>query len=202
MRKWAEELAEYGSEKRLATIDLSLPLLRRMNRTEAEEFVAASGELAAADGQIDLFEFVLQQVIRRHVEIGLGLKTVPSIRYRSLAGLEGEIAALLAAFVELAGDEGALENAAGEYAEHTGRELPRTGAGLSEVAGALEKMDAATPLVKQRILRLCALVVTHDGKIEGVERELLRAAAEAMGSADTAAGADGNGCVLMGRGDT
>jgi hypothetical protein len=43
-------------------------------------------------------------------------------------------------------------------------------------------MDASTPLVKQQILRLCALVVMDDGKVDDLEMELLRATAEAIGA--------------------
>jgi hypothetical protein len=43
-------------------------------------------------------------------------------------------------------------------------------------------MDAATPLVKQQILRLCGLVVTDDGHVAEGEMELLRATAEAIGA--------------------
>jgi hypothetical protein len=72
--------------------------------------------------------------------------------------------------------------AAAEYREHTGRELPRSTAGLAEVSDALVEMDAATPLVKQQILRLCGLVVTDDRFVVDQEMELLRATAEAIGA--------------------
>jgi uncharacterized tellurite resistance protein B-like protein len=55
-------------------------------------------------------------------------------------------------------------------------------AGLADVANSLVEMDAATPLVKQQILRMCALVVKADGKVEDAELELLRATAEAIGA--------------------
>ena len=50
------------------------------------------------------------------------------------------------------------------------------------MGAALAEMDAATPLVKQQILRLCALVVTDDGRVGERELELLRATAEAIGA--------------------
>lgn len=180
--EWSVDLADYSSSKRLALVDLSLSWLRRMGREEAAEFVAASKALTEADGQINLFEFMLQKVIGRHVEIGLGLKPVPTMKYRKLEDLEAQVALLLSAFGELAGDEAALGKATTEYHEHTGRQLPRVPAGLADVANALDEMDAATPLVKQRILRLCALIATDDARIEDAELELLRATAEAIGA--------------------
>ncbi len=179
---WSVDLEGYDSSKKLALVDLSLSWLRKMSQSEARDFVTASQALIEADGEVNLFEFMLQKVIERHVLIGLGLKPVPSMRYRKIQDLERELADLLSVFANLAGGGTAIEVAAAQYREHTGRELPRSTAGLSEVSSALEEMDAATPLVKQQILLLCGLVVTDDGHVAHQELELLRAAAEAIGA--------------------
>ncbi len=104
------------------------------------------------------------------------------MRYRKLEDLESGLADLLGVFAALAGGGTAIGRAASEYREHTGRDLPLHAAGLQEVAIALSQMDAATPLVKQSILRLCGLVVSDDGHVADQEMELLRAAAEAIGA--------------------
>ncbi len=179
---WSMDLEDYNSAKKLALVDLSLSWLRKMGKPEAKAFVAASKALIEADGEVNLFEFMLQKVIERHVEIGLGLKPVPAMKHRSLVSIETEVARVLGAFAVLAGGEAALANAAAEFRQHTGRELPRIQAGLAEVAQALVEMDASTPLVKQQILRLCGLVATDDGVVEDKELELLRATAEAIGA--------------------
>lgn len=179
---WSFDLESYNSSKKLALVDLSLSWLRKMGKPEAKGFVATSKALIEADGEVNLFEFMLQKVIERHVEIGLGIKAVPAMKYHNLISLEKEVARVLGAFATLAGDESALTNAATEFYEHTGRKLPRIEAGLGDVAEALVKMDASTPLVKQKILRLCALVATDDGVVEDKELELLRATAEAIGA--------------------
>ena len=153
-----------------------------MSQSEAQDFVKTSQALIEADGQVNLFEFLLQKVIERHVMIGLGLKPVPGMHHRRIQDLERELADLLGVFAALAGGGTAIEMAAAEYREHTGRELPRSTAGLAEVSDALVEMDAATPLVKQQILRLCGLVVTDDRFVAEQEMELLRATAEAIGA--------------------
>jgi hypothetical protein len=179
---WSADLEGYDSSKKLALVDLSLSWLRKMSQPEARDFVKASHALIGADGEVNLFEFMLQKVIERHVLIGLGLKPVPAMRYRKLEDLERELADLLGVFAALAGGETAIGKAAAEYREHTGRELPGSSAGLHEVSRALGEMDAATPLVKQRILRLCGLVVSDDDRVADQEMELLRATAEAIGA--------------------
>ncbi len=132
-------------------------------------FCQTSQALITADGEVNLFEFMLQKVIERHVEIGLGLKPVPAMRHKKLASLEAEMSRILWAFAELAGGDSALVRASAEYREITGRDLPRSAPSLGEVARALPEMDASTPLVKQQILRLCALVATDDGVLEDGE---------------------------------
>ncbi len=180
--EWSRHFAGHTSSKKLALVDLSIVWLRQMGRDEATKFVETSRALIEVDGQIDLFEFMMQKVIERHVEIGLGLRPVPAMRFRKLADLEYQVSKLLSAFVQLAGGDASMEKAGEEYRQHTGMELKRLDVGISEVAGALSDMDAATPLVKQQILRLCALVVTHDGMVEDAEMQLLRATAEAIGA--------------------
>ncbi len=176
------ELEGYDFSRKLALVDLSLSWLRKMSRPEAREFVAASQALIEANGEVNLFEFMLQKVLERHVLIGLGLKQVPVVRFRKIEDLERELADLLSVFAALAGGGAVIDQAAAEYRAHTEMDLPRHAAGLQEVSTALAEMDAATPLVKQRILRLCGLVVTDDGHVADQEMELLRATAEAIGA--------------------
>jgi len=179
---WSKDLEAYNSAKKLALVDLSLSWLRRMSKPESKAFISASKALIEADGEVNLFEFMLQRVIERHVEIGLGLKPVPAMKHRNLVSLEREVALLLGAFAVLAGGDQALVKAAAEFREHTGRDLPRVPGGLADVAQALVEMDASTPLLKQQILRLCALVATDDRVVQDDELELLRATAEAFGA--------------------
>ncbi|MBC7980317.1 MAG: M48 family metallopeptidase [Armatimonadetes bacterium] len=179
---WSVNLESYNSSKKLALVDLSLSWLRKMSQAEAKDFVKSSQALIEADGEVNLFEFMLQKVIERNVSMGLGLKPVPAMKYRKLGDLEKEIGQVLGAFSNLAGGEAAMGKAAAEYLEHTGNDLPRIGADLGDVSRALLEMDAATPLVKQQILRLCSLVVLDDEVVEDRELELLRATAEAIGA--------------------
>jgi Zn-dependent protease with chaperone function/uncharacterized tellurite resistance protein B-like protein len=179
---WSEKMVQKSSMEKLSMVDLSLAWLRRMSADEAREFIALTQLLIEADGQIDMFEFMLQQVIRRHVEIGLGLVPVPKIRFRKLEEMEAEVMNVLSAFGKVSGGDAVLGKAFQEYREHTSREPYQTEVGLGHVAEALAHMNASTPLVKQQILRLCSLVVIDDGNVNDAEMELLRATAEAIGA--------------------
>lgn len=179
----APEAVQVESSQRLALIDAALPLLRRMQVEEARLLLGAVRDLIEADGQIDLFEFMLQQVCERQIEIGLGIRKPPAIRHKRLAELEADVAALLAVFAAISGDQRALEPAAAEYQEHTSRTLPRVEMDFARTAEALRRMDASTPIVKRQILRLCWLTVHQDGQVNDSEAEFLRAVAEALGCA-------------------
>lgn len=184
--QWAKALAGRSSREKLAMVDVSLPWLRRMSPEEAAEFLKVTRFLIAADGRMNLTEFMLQKVLERHVSVALGLRRAPRLRHQTLAALGQESAVLVDALAGVSGDMTARAAAAAEFRQHTGHDLPRSAAGgadLEAVARALEEFEAATPLVKRRILRMCGLVVTHDGVVDDQELQLLRAAAEAMGAA-------------------
>jgi Zn-dependent protease with chaperone function len=183
--RWHRQLAGRPAAEKLALVDLSLPWLRRMNHSEARAFLRLNRALIEADGEICLFEFMLERVLERHVAVGLGLRPVARMQFRSLAELRQETAILLGAFAGQSGDPGSLDAAALEFQQHTGSELPRlepSACMLDRVAEALGRFEMSTPLVKSRILRLCGLVAISDGVLKDGEVELLRAAADSMGA--------------------
>ena len=182
---WHRQLTGRRAAEKLALVDLSLPWLRRMSHAEAREFLKLNRALIAADGEVYLFEFMLERVLERHVAVGLGLRPVARMQFRSLAELCRETAILLGAFAGQSGDPTALDAAATEFLQHTGSELERLGSAdctLDRVAEALGRFEMSTPLVKARILRLCGLVAMADGVLKDGEIELLRAAADSIGA--------------------
>lgn len=181
----SRHLSSLSAMEKIALIDLSLPWLRRMSPDEAAAFLNLNRSLIEADGEVRLFEFMLERVLDRHVAVGLGLRPLARMRYRSLAELHTESAVLLSAFAGQAGDPAALEAAAAGYQHHTGRVLARVepaGLNLEHVMAALQRLEMSTPPVKSEILQLCCLVATADGVLRDGEIELMRAAAEAIGA--------------------
>lgn len=182
---WYERLANITSAGKLAWIDQSLPWLKSMGHPEAKAFIETNRALIEVDGEVSLFEFMLEQVIDRNVAIATGLRKVSPMRIRTMESVESEVAVLLGLFESLGGGEGVGEEARIEYREHTGRDLPnfpKDECSLAAVAEALLELDAATPLVKSQLIRMCSLVVNADGVVEEHELALLRAVAEAIGA--------------------
>lgn len=184
-RDWHMLLANRSSTEKLALVDISLPWLRRMSLQEARAFLELNRALVGADGEINLFEFMLERVLDRHVSVGLGLRPVAGMKYRELGELRHETAILLGTFAGQANAPAALNAAAIEYRQHTGSDLERlepAACTLDLLATALARFEMSTPLVKARVLRLCGLVVMADGLLGDGEAELLRAAADAIGA--------------------
>lgn len=183
--EYAQQAARLEASDRLTWIDLSLPWLRKMPKREAHKFLALCHALIHVDEHVELQEFVLQQVLNRQVKIGTGLATVPPMKFRRLDHLADEIKIVLGAFARIGGGADALSQALTEYREHTQTEL--TDIEVDQIdfdllGQALGKLDAATPLIKRIVLRLCTLVVMSDGQVDDHEHLLLRATAEAMGA--------------------
>lgn len=182
---WQRILHQRKSAEKLALVDVALPWLRRLGNDDARKLLELNRQLIEADGEVSLFEFMLERVIGRHVAINAGLRSISPMKFRSLVDLEHESAVLLSALAYQSSNPAAFNAAAKDYFQHTQREIKRLSkpaCDIPQLADALEKFEAATPLVKSQILNLCGLVAVDDGVLDDREVELLRAAADAMGA--------------------
>lgn len=172
---------------RLVLVDLAIPALRTMSESQYRAFRESVERLVAADEQIDVFEFVLQKVLFRHLDLFFTRQTGPPVRYRSLLPLLPDVAALMTAIclVSQASPEArraAFEAGTRELLVKPGSyplELSDT-VQLDAVASALDRLAEASPDVKRRVLAACSQCAAHDGVVEPAEYELLRAVADAL----------------------
>jgi len=177
----------WHSAHAISLLDLAVPALRRLTPQEYQQFTAVLDALIAADEQIDLFEFTLQCVLRRHLDRWFRKAAPPAIRHRAFQQLLPELEVLLTAMSGVGSRTpeqaaAALEAGKGILREHgIYLELQSRPAALDAVAAALEKFDAATPLVKKQLLMACATVASEDGQLSSEEAEMLRAVADAIG---------------------
>jgi Zn-dependent protease with chaperone function len=182
---WNDQLSGLHSSVKIALIDLSIPALRRLSPPEYDRFVEITQWLISSDGQVNLFEFMLQRVVQRHLDVHFGQRVFPKIRYRDINDLQSEANVLLTTMAALGGQSQmkAAYDAAIAETEWSIQLLPPEACGLKKIEDALEKFNAATPLVKKQLLRICGIAVMHDGVIESQEAELLRATADSIGCA-------------------
>ncbi len=178
------------SSKKIALIDLTIPSLRKLSPPEYERFQNVTAQLMESDGQIDLFEFTLQKIIHRHLDLYFNRIRSARIRYRRSAKLKRETTVLLSTLAGLGSRdpeeaEEAFRQGMAPFEAEFGSPLPQllsaSECGLAQIDEALDRYDEATPLVKKRLLDACGKTVMADQKITGDEAELLRAIADTIG---------------------
>jgi len=185
--KYFERRDEIAGSGRIALVDLAIPTLRGLSDAQYEEFKACIKHLVESDSQIDLFEFVLQKILLRHLELYFTKSTGAHVRFRSIIPLLGDIETLLTAIV-FVGHESPADR---EAAFRVGiRELlfksssyPMTlgeTCDLAAVGAALDRLGEGSSDVKRTVLNACAQSAAHDGVIVPYEYELLRAIADAV----------------------
>jgi len=186
-REVAVLVESWHSSHAIALIDLAIPALRRLTPSEYEQFIKVLDALVASDEHMDLFEFMLQSVLRRHLERWFHKSPPAPIRYRAFPQLLPELETVLTALCGIGSrtpDSATAALQAGQklLAEHgIYLTLQARPAALGEVSAALAKFDAATPLVKKQLLMACAVVAGADHEITSSEAELLRAIADTIG---------------------
>jgi Zn-dependent protease with chaperone function len=175
-------------QARLPLVDLALPALRRLSLPQFEQFRAAVKTLVASDSEIDLFEYMLQKIVMRHLETRFFPKGRLVTQFYDLRPLAHDSGVLLSATAHAGHPDPTQARAAFAHgAEMLGRIarteipwLPRDQCELSHLDSALERFSQAVPQIKKNVLNACAETVAADSVIQQREAELLRAVADAL----------------------
>ena len=173
-------------QHKLPLLQIALPALRQIPPASLDTFLGTLDELVHADNHVSTFEFSLQKLLTHTLALG---RTPASavIHYHSFHAVADEIAIVLSALARAA----TADIAAAERAFATGSSqlkliearlhfAPESQSNLAALDTALDKLAAATPVIKQRTLAAAAVVVTADGQLLITEAELLRAVAAAL----------------------
>jgi len=173
---------------RLPLVDLALSALRQLSPAQYQQFKAAVKMLVEMDQEIDLFEYVLQKIVLRHLDPHFSGARKPVVQYYALKPLAADCAVLLSAMAHAGQSEDAQVEAAFRqgaqalsYAAQT--EIPLLSpeqCDLGVLDKALNRISAAVPQIKKNVLNACALTVAADGVVQEVEAELLRAIADTL----------------------
>ncbi len=181
------EVAPIASRARLPLVNLALPALRQLRPDEFEQFSQALQWLIESDGQIEIFEFVLQKIVRRHLASQSGETRPASIQYDTLKPLVRDCSVVLSALANVSSSKtGEVEKAFRTGASHLGAKadglqlLSRAECGLEQLDTALDRLALAAPQIKKNLLEACVQVVGADGLIQEREAELLRAIADTL----------------------
>ena len=189
-QSWNDTLTERHSSQKIALIDLSIPTLRKLSHPEYERFIQATQWLISSDGQVDIFEFMLQKLLENHLSSHFEGAKSPRVRYHKLGQLNSDLNVLISTMAGVgasSGDDlGNAYEAAAEALSKSGARLagilPADQCGLHLVERTLQKLAESTPIIKRDVLHACGLAVMADGVLGSHEAELLRAAADTMGA--------------------
>jgi hypothetical protein len=179
-------MEKVGPEARLPLVDLAIASLKDLSGQQYTAFVDNVRSLIAADQRVDLFEYVISRMIRRHLAPTFGRFRPPAVKYHSLNALRDECGRLLSCLAYRGADD--ASKAPGAFARGIERlNLKRPPAisaqdacGLNALDVALAKLGHGSGAVKRRVLEACTEVVSSDNKITVAEAELLRAIADSL----------------------
>ncbi len=170
---------------RLPLVELAMPALKTLDAQRYAMLWRALTGLSEADERIDLFEYALRHMVRRHLEPPHGGSAATPVRHHRLAPLLPACGKLLTALAVWGADEDAAAAAAGYRAGMLRLTpappplLPET-ASLTGVDRALEQLATAAPHLKGLVLEACTACVLADRRVRPEEGDLLRAIAAAL----------------------
>lgn len=180
---WQGEVQGLHSARKIALIDLAVPTLRGLSPQEFRRFLEITEWLIASDERIELFEYMLQRVIRRHLVSHFERRGFRRIRFTRFSKLIKEANLLVSTVSEIGAGSEAEAVAAYDRATEGWERVPgrRGTISLPEIDAVLDRFDQASPLVKKELLVACGKAAAADGDLSNREAELMRAIADAIG---------------------
>lgn len=178
---------QLNSAQRIGLVDISIPTLRHMSREQYEVFRANVKQLVEADGEISLFEYTLQKILLRHLDMYFSNATGTTVQYKTLLPLLPEVGILLSALATM--DPGTQEQKDDAFRSGVAELLVKPSAfplersdavDLHAFDQALDKLAKAAPDVKRTVLTAGGAVVMHDGEVNDAQVEFLRAISDAL----------------------
>ncbi len=170
---------------RLPLLDISIPALRELSPEQYDHFKSVVSDLIQADEQLSLFEFCLEKILFRRLDIHFSREEKRIAQLHSFHAVADEIALLLSALAHAGEKDTAKAFRAAiarlpMLAEHAGL-VPESDCTPEAIGEALDRLDRISPPMKKRFLQGASLCVASDGKIAVEEGELLRTFAECLG---------------------
>ena len=182
------DVSKAAAHAHLPMVNLALGSLRNLSADQFTQFSQALQWLIQSDGKIELFEFVIQKIVRHHLAPQFGQAPRALVQYYSMKPLVPDCAVLLSALANVGSDNDA--NIQKAFA--TGMPflrapdetdlvlLPREQCGVNQIDAALDRLAQASPLIKKNLLEACIHTIGADGVVLEAEAELLRAIADTL----------------------
>jgi Zn-dependent protease with chaperone function len=181
------DVSKAAAHTHLPVINLALGALRHLNAGQFEQFSQTLQWLIESNGEIELFEFVLQKIVLRNLAPQFSKVRPPVVQYYSLKPLLPDCAVVLSALANVSSSD-AVEI---QKAFATGTPylrspdgdltlLPGAQCGVNQVDTALSRLAQAVTTIRKNLIEACIHTVAADGVIQESEAELLRAIADTL----------------------
>ncbi|PHQ26732.1 peptidase M48 [Marinobacter guineae] len=184
LEKLLPALKTIGEGVRFPALELAMPALRKLDPEERETLITNVQKLVAADNRVSLFELALTSFLSRH--LGAEADRVVPVRYKSfrpvLPALQRLLSLLARAGATSQPDAEALyrEAMAGFMDARNGTQPVLEKVTMRQLREALTALNGLSPLLKPAVIDACGHCITHDGKVETREYELMRLVADQM----------------------
>ena len=182
------DVSSAATHARLPIVNLALGALRQLTAEQFSRFSQTLQWLIESDGKVELFEFVLQKIVLRHLTLQFSGARPPVAQYYTFKPLVPDCAVVLSALANVGSSdaaeiEKAFETGAPYLRAPDGADLallPRGQCGVDQIDAALNRLALAVPAIKKNLIEACVYTVGADGVIVESEAELLRAVADTL----------------------
>jgi Zn-dependent protease with chaperone function len=185
MEELEQHIAPLGRNLYPPVASLAINALKNMTREQYGIFTEALKRLIEADSRVDLFEYMLQRMVRRTLEPRFSGNATPGPATGSIKPVAAACASVFSTLAwesaESPPDAGNLfGKAAASFKGIAPEIVPKEQCTLTALDGALERLDRLTPPLKKQVLSACLAIVSHDGVVTVNEAEYVRAIADAL----------------------
>jgi uncharacterized tellurite resistance protein B-like protein len=182
------DVSAAATHARLPMVNLALGALRHLTAQQFDQFSQTLQWLVESDGRIELFEFVVQKIVRRHLAPQFSGARPPVAQYYTLKPLVPDCAVVLSALANVSSSDPVAVQKAFETGAPYLRApndgdltlLPCEQCGVDRIDAALNRLALAVPTIKKNLIEACVYTVGADGVIVESEAELLRAVADTL----------------------
>jgi Zn-dependent protease with chaperone function len=182
------DVSQAAAHAHLPMINLALGALSQLTAAQYGTFSKTADWLINSDGKVELFEFVLQKIVFRHLDSQFIKVQKPTVQYYSVKPLAPDCSVILSALADVSSnDANAVKKAFDAGAPYLRAPddsdlqlLPREQCGVNQIDASLNSLAMAAPIIKRNLLDACIHVIGADGVILETEAELLRAVADTL----------------------
>lgn len=203
-RKLFETISQLDIKFRLPLIDIALPILRQLSKSQYQLFKKNLHSLITADNRIDIFEWSLQKILLSNLEKELGSRKTGSrknyanknyaskkiAKYGSLRSVKEHVEVLISMLIY---------SCQTNKKQHDKKQMAATFSKAQQelqlkdltllspeqinadnLELAIDTLALLKPLQKPRLLKACLICMTHDQNYSTQEKELMRAIANTL----------------------